>query len=545
MAAFKKNDKVILKIEDMGTDGTGIGKLDGYTLFVKDALIGDEIEAVLMKLKKNYGYARMVKIVVPSRHRIEPKCPVHRQCGGCQFQALDYAQELKFKQNKILNNLIRIGGFLNPPMEPILGMKEPYFYRNKAQFPVGTDKEGNPITGFYAGRTHTIIPCTDCCLGQPVNHEILEKILSYMKENQISAYEEKTGTGLIRHILIRSGFTTGEILVCLVLNGTTLPREQSLVSSLKEIPSITSIMLNINTEKTNVILGKKTKILSGQGFITDFIGNIKFQISPLSFYQVNPVQTKVLYEKALDYASLTGTETVWDLYCGIGTISLFLAQKAKQVYGVEIVPQAVRDARKNASLNSIQNVEFYEGKAEEVVPEIYEKTGAQTDVVVVDPPRKGCEEHLLITILKMSPKRIVYVSCDSATLARDLRFLCDRGYELQKVQGVDQFGRTGHVETVCLLSRKTPDAVIEVNLDMSELDITSAEAKATYEEIKAYVKNKYDLHVSNLYIAQVKQKYGIIERENYNTGSGKSRIPKCPIEKHDAIVDALKYYQMI
>lgn len=454
MSDLKKNDKIILKIEDMGIDGAGIGKADGYTLFVKDALIGDEIEAVLMKLKKNYGYARMIKILVPSPHRIEPKCPVHRQCGGCQFQALEYKEELKFKQNKIRNNLIRIGGFENPLMEPMLGMEEPYFYRNKAQFPVGTDKEGNPVAGFYAGRTHSIIPCTDCCLGQPVNQDVLNRVLEYMKACQIPAYDEKNRTGLIRHILIRSAFATGEIMVCLVINGTCLPKKQSLISSLNEIPNMTSIMLSLNTENTNVILGKETRILYGQGYITDCIGNIKFQISPLSFYQVNPDQTKVLYQKVLEYAALSGTETVWDLYCGIGTISLFLAEKAKKVYGVEIVPQAVFDARQNASLNQIENVEFYEGKAEEVVPELFEKTPVQADVVVVDPPRKGCEERLLQTIIQMNPERIVYVSCDSATLARDLRFVCDRGYEIKKVQGVDQFGRTGHVETVTLLVRE-------------------------------------------------------------------------------------------
>lgn len=564
---MNKNDCFKLKITDMGVDGEGIGKYDGMTFFVKDALIGDEILARALKLKKNYGYARVEEILTPSPYRVEPKCPIHRQCGGCQIQALSYQKQLEFKGEKVRNNLLRIGGFseeeLDQVMEPTVGMDEPYRYRNKAQFPVGKDKEGNLITGFYASRTHSIIPVTDCLLGVSENEEILLAVKNYMQKNHIEPYDEKTGKGLIRHVLIRFGFTTKEIMVCLIINGTKLPNQKDLIDALTKIDGMTSISFNVNTRNTNVILGDRTECIWGQAYITDYIHlrkgkdftitdtAIAYQISPQSFYQVNPEQTEKLYSLALEYAGLTGQESVWDLYCGIGTISLFLAQKAKQVYGVEIVPQAIEDARNNASINGITNAEFFVGKAEEVLPEFYEShkgkddTMSRPDVIVVDPPRKGCDRLCLDTILKMQPARVVYVSCDSATLARDLRILCDGGYELKKVRPVDQFAHTGHVETVILLSRKAPDAEIKVRLDMSELDITSAESKATYKEIQEYVKNKYDLHVTNLYIAQVKREFGIIERENYNTGEGKAKVPQVTAEKREAIIDALKYFQMI
>lgn len=451
---FKKNDMVTVTIEDMGQDGEGIGKVDGFTLFIKDAVIGDVVEAKLMKVKKNYGYARLMKIITPSADRVEPKCSVYRQCGGCQIQALDYQAQLKFKERKVRGNLERIGGFTDIPLEPIMGMEEPYHYRNKAQFPVGTDKNGEIVTGFYAGRTHDIIPNTKCYLGTTVNEEILQVVLEYMKKYNISAYDEAKGKGLVRHILIRTGFASGEIMVCLVINGKKLPKSEKLVESLTKIQGMTSITINTNEKRTNVILGEEIHLLWGRTYIQDNIGDITYRISPLSFYQVNPVQTKKLYETALEYADLKGEETVWDLYCGIGTISLFLAQKAKQVYGVEIVSQAIEDARENARLNGMKNAEFFVGKAEEVLPKLYDQEGIYADVIVVDPPRKGCDEKCLETIVKMQPKRVVYVSCDSATLARDLRYLCDRGYEVKRVRGCDMFPMTGHVETVILMSRK-------------------------------------------------------------------------------------------
>ena len=559
---MQKNELVKVKIEDIGVGGEGIGKVDGYTLFIKDAIIGDVVEAKVMKAKKNYGYARLMNVLTPSKDRVEEVvCPMARKCGGCQIQEMKYPAQLAFKESKVRGNLERIGEvpgeLLDQIMHPVVGMDEegmqPFRYRNKAQFPIGTDKDGRVTAGFYAGRTHSIIGNTDCVLGVEVNEEILNCILDFMEEFEIPAYDEVKHKGLVRHVLLRYGFKTDEIMVCLVINGKTIPHCHDLVGRLRQIPGMTSITLSTNTAKTNVIMGDMIRLLWGQEFITDYIGEIKYQISPLSFYQVNPVQTEKLYGLALDYAGLTGNETVWDLYCGIGTISLFLAKKAKQVYGVEIIPQAIDDAKNNAKINDITNAEFYVGKAEEVLPEYYkeyEKThngeAAHADVIVVDPPRKGCEESLLQTIVDMQPEKVVYVSCDSATLARDVKFLRANGYELKDVTPVDQFPHTVHVETVVLLSQQKPDDTIEIDLDLDELDATSAELKATYQEIKDYVLKEFGLKVSSLYISQVKRKCGIEVGENYNLPkSENARVPQCPKEKEDAIKAALKYFAMI
>lgn len=537
---MKKNDEFEIEITDIGNDGEGIGKYDGMTFFIKGGLPGDRILAGATKLNKTYGYARLVKVITPSPFRVTPQCPIAEKCGGCQIQSLSYEKQLELKTRKITENLIRIGGFspeiIREKTDPIIGMDNPFRYRNKAQYPVGTDKNGNVIAGFYAGRTHNIIPNTKCYLGTEENESILETVLSYMKDNGIPAYNETTGKGLIRHVLIRKGFTTEELMVSLIINSDKpvkksdrlnqnitakvdndvkafgknirnistdktewLPQQQLLINKLAEIPGMKSISVNINTENTNVIMGTEVHTLWGEPTVSDIIhvrdmqkdgypftgDSLIFKISPLSFYQVNPVQTEKLYSLALEYAGLTGKETVWDLYCGIGTISLFMARRAKQVYGVEIVPQAIADAKENAKRNGISNVEFFTGKAEDVLPAFYNKqkdttspcsedlnnnysktTGSdpakdqdQTkngmlhpDVIVVDPPRKGCDEACLSTMLKMQPDRIVYVSCDSATLARDLKILCDGGYEIKKIRGVDQFGHTVHVETIVLLT---------------------------------------------------------------------------------------------
>lgn len=502
---FRKNDMVAVTIEDIGNDGEGIGKVDGFTFFVKDAVIGDVVTARVTKCKKNYGYARVEKVVTPSSFRVEPKCRFYRQCGGCQIQAMSYDRQLLYKQDKVRGNLIRIGGFaaelVDSVTEPIVGMERPWHYRNKAQYPVGYDKNGNLVTGFYAGRTHDIIANTDCALGAPENQMILEAILDYMQENHVTAYREAEGTGLVRHVLIRTGFQSGEIMVCIVINGRKLPAEERLVERLTRLrfsesgnrmleangqeqkavhKKVTSISVSVNTEKTNVIMGKEIRVLWGQDRIHDTLGGISFAISPLSFYQVNPVQTEKLYTLALDYAGLTGEETVWDLYCGIGTISLFMAKRAKRVYGVEVVPEAIEDAKENARSNGINNVQFFVGKAEEVLPGFYEgrnvpgvlaedtscewednnkRDGAVSpdeqmrhpDVIVVDPPRKGCDGKCLETMIAMRPDRIVYVSCDSATLARDLKVLCEGGYELKRVRAVDQFGHSVHVEVIIMM----------------------------------------------------------------------------------------------
>ena len=549
---LKKNQEVSLTIEDFTKEGEGLGKYQGFPLFVKDTVIGDEVKVSITKLKKNYGYARLVEIIKPSEDRVTPLCPVARQCGGCKLQQISYDKQLHFKKGLVEGCLTRIGGFekedIEQKMEPVYGMEEPWHYRNKAQFPVGYDKEGNLVAGFYAGRTHSIVANTDCAIQAKVTHPIVEKVLAYMRENKISAYDEKNHSGLIRHILTRVGFTTGEIMVCLIMNGTAkqLKNINKLVDKLKEIEGMTSIIVNTNTDKTNKILGLHCETVWGQDYIEDYIGDIKYQIGPLSFYQVNPQQTKVLYSKALEYADLKGQELVWDLYCGIGTISLFLAQKAKQVYGVEIIKEAIDDARRNAALNHMDNVEFFVGKAEEIVPAQYEKTGIHPDVIVVDPPRKGCDATLLNTMLDMAPERIVYVSCDPATLARDLKILCAEKYTLEKVAVVDQFSHSVHVETVVLLSQQKPDDTIEIDLDLDELDATSAELKATYQEIKDYVLKEFGLKVSNLYISQVKRKCGIEVGENYNLPkSENARVPQCPKEKEEAIKAALKYFAMI
>ena len=457
---MKKNEEFIITIEDMSEDGSGVGKQEGYIWFIKDTVIGDVVRAGAMKMKKNYGFARLIEVITPSKDRVEPRCPAARKCGGCQLQAMDYQAQLRFKERRVYNDLKRIGGLKDlrlEDMEPIMGMETPWRYRNKAQFPFGLNKDGRIITGFYAGRTHSIIEQEDCLLGIEENKEILEIIKQFMEDFRregTGPYDEKSHQGLVRHALIRKGFATGELMVCLVINGRKLPHSEELVERLLKVPGMSSISYNINTEKTNVILGSELVNLYGPGYITDTIGDIKYQISPLSFYQVNPVQTRKLYQTALEFAGLNGGETVWDLYCGIGTISLFLAQKAGKVYGVEIIPQAIEDAKRNARLNSLENVEFFVGKAEEVLPEQYEKNHIAADVIVVDPPRKGCDEHCLETIVKMAPPKVVYISCDPATLARDVKYLGENGYELKRVRCCDMFGQSVHVETICLLSRK-------------------------------------------------------------------------------------------
>ena len=556
---YRKNDIVTLEIVDCGTDGEGIGKADGFTVFVKDAVIGDTVTAKIMKAKKNYGYGRLMEILKPSPYRVDPICPSARQCGGCQLQAVSYEEQKAFKEKKLRGHLERIGGFKELPMEPLIGMDEPYHYRNKAQFPVGRNKEGRIVTGFYAGRTHAIIENRDCALGIPQNKEVLDRVIAHMEKYNIAPYDEMTGKGLVRHIFVRYGFFTGELMVCLIINGQDLPHQKELVEKLGEIPGMTSISLNINKKRNNVILGDKVKTIWGKEYITDKIGDISYEISPLSFFQVNPHQTWKLYSKALEYADLHGEETVWDLYCGIGTISLFLAQKAKFVRGVEIVPAAIEDARRNARLNEIDNVEFFVGKAEEVLPREYEKNGVYADVIVVDPPRKGCDEMLLKTILKMQPKRVVYVSCDSATLARDLRFLCDNGYELKKVCGVDQFPQTVHVETVVLLSHKKPDGHINVKVEFGEgegkvpLDNIAKRAeeykpkeRVTYKMIKEYIEAKYGFKVHTAYIAEVKRDLGLPMYDAPNAVEELKQPRKHPTpEKVEAIKDALKHFEVI
>ena len=486
--SMQKNDQFTVTITDYTSEGLGVGKTDGFAWFIKDTVIGDEVIAQATKVKKNYGFARVVRVVKKSPNRVTPACPIAGPCGGCQLQHMNYEAQLAYKEDRVYNNLLRIGevnpDLLDQVFEEIVGMKEPFHYRNKAQYPISRDRNGRLIAGFYAGRTHSVVAAERCLLGVKENEFLLKTILAWMEEFHIAPYDETSGKGLVRHVLLRKGFRSGQIMVCLVINANDLPHKEELIRRLTcGIPApaaakhsagekenlkfsaesrnsihVDSISFSVNRERNNVIMGTKIVNLYGPGYIEDSIGSIRFRISPLSFYQVNPVQTEQMYGAALEFADLKGTENVWDLYCGIGTISLFLSQKAKKVYGVEIIPEAIRDAKENAKLNGIKNAEFYTGAAEEVLPEWYEKHPKERiDVVCVDPPRKGCDEKALETILKMAPEKIVYVSCDSATLARDVKYLRAHGYELRHVRPIDNFCHTVHVEVVSLLQRLSSD----------------------------------------------------------------------------------------
>ncbi len=450
---LNKNDEVELKIEDLSKDGEGIGHTaDGMTVFVMNGVPGDVVLAHITKVKKTCAFSFAKEILKPSADRVEPKCPVARLCGGCSLQHLDYKAQLGFKEEYVRSCIERIGGVKNPPMEPIVGMDEPFFFRNKAQFPIGIDRDGKVVIGFYRHHSHDVVDNATCVIQGAFNEKIVDAIKRYIETYKVSVYDEATGKGLMRHVFTRYGKATGEVMVCLVINGDTLPKEDALVEMLLGLDlgdlTIKSICININKAKTNVILGEKLKSLFGDPWIEDLIGDVRYRISPLSFYQVNPGQTKKLYDIALNYAGLTGCEVVWELYCGIGTISLFLARAAREVYGVEIVPEAIEDAKLNAKLNGIENAEFFVGAAEDVAPKL-----KKPDVIVVDPPRKGCDEKLLETIIHVAPKRLVYVSCDPATLARDLKILTESGFVLKKARPVDQFGHSTHCEVCCELER--------------------------------------------------------------------------------------------
>ncbi|MCR4585258.1 MAG: 23S rRNA (uracil(1939)-C(5))-methyltransferase RlmD [Lachnospiraceae bacterium] len=461
---YKKNDIIQLEISTLGSEGEGIGKIDGFPFFVRGAVPGDVIEAGVTKVRKNMAFARLIRIIMSSNDRVEPTCQYFGKCGGCQLMNMNYGAQLGYKEEKVKNDLIRIGGIDKDTVEKaaqaIMAAAETLHYRNKEQYPFGTDKDGNTICGFYAYHSHRIIDQTDCLLGNKENILILEKIKEWMKVSGVTAYDETTGRGLVRHVMIRKGNITNELMVCIVINSKKLKAAELLVDMLKDIEGMTSISYSSNTENTNVIMGESSNVIWGSDHIDTVIeGNdiqITYALSPLSFYQVNSKQTERLYSKALEYADLKGRETVWDLYCGIGTISLFLAAKAAKVYGVEIVPQAIENAKNNARNNNIENAEFICGAAEEILPAFYRKNGQSPDVVVVDPPRKGCDKICLDTIINAAPRRIVYVSCDPATLARDIKYLRENGYELKAYTPCDMFPNSYHVETVCLLSRKDP-----------------------------------------------------------------------------------------
>ncbi|MBA4538351.1 23S rRNA (uracil(1939)-C(5))-methyltransferase RlmD [Bacillus aquiflavi] len=449
----EKNQYVDAVFEDLTHDGAGVAKIDGYPIFVPSGLPGERAKVKVIKVNKGYAIGRLIEIYEQSPARVEAACPIYKQCGGCQLQHLQYGEQLKWKEKHVRDVIERIGKLKDVKIHPTLGMSDPWRYRNKAQVPIG-EREGGLIAGFYQKRSHEIIEMDECFIQQQKNDNTVQTVKQICQRYGISAYDEDKNKGILRHIIVRHGFKTGEVMIVFITRTENLPYKKELINDIiTRIYGVKSIIQNINGKRTNVILGKETKVLWGREVIYDYIGNVKFVISARSFYQVNPEQTKVLYEKALQYAQLSGEETVIDAYCGIGTISLFLAEKAKKVYGVEIVPEAIEDANRNAKLNQITNVEFAVGAAETVIPKWY-KQGVQADVLVVDPPRKGCDEALLETIVNMKPKRVVYVSCNPATLARDLRILEDGGYKTSEIQPVDMFPQTGHVECVALIELK-------------------------------------------------------------------------------------------
>ena len=448
---LSKDKMYVVDIVDIGQGGVGIGKFEGFTVFVDGGLVKDKIKVKITKSKKNYAVGDIVEIIEPSPYRVERKCSKElKDCGGCQIQELDYQEQLNIKTNEVKQVISRIGKLEDVVVHPALGMEEPFRYRNKAQFPI-QKVDGSPVIGFYKKKSHDIIPTDQCIIQHDVNDKIIKIIKTYIRAYKVSVYDEKTHTGVLRHLVTKVGFTSKEVMVVLVANGRKLPYLNELASVLKEnIPGFKTLVVNVNREKTNVILGNENRVIYGDGKINDNIGDLVFEISPLSFFQVNPVQTEVLYNKALEYANLGENDTVFDIYCGIGTISLFLAQRAKKVYGIEIVEEAIKDAKRNAEINNLDNVEFYVGKAEDVVPKMY-KQGKRANVVVVDPPRKGCDEKVLDTIVSMQPDRVVDVSCNPSTLARDLAYLNEKGYKSLEVQPVDMFPHSVHIENVALI----------------------------------------------------------------------------------------------
>ena len=542
---FKLNDIIEVNITGLGSSGEGVGKADGFTVFVHGALPGEKVSVKLFQVKKSYASGRILNILEESPQRVKPQCAFYEKCGGCQLQHLNYEGQLNVKRQQVKDAIERIGHITGCEVLPVLGMENPWHYRNKMQFPAAKT-EGKIQIGCYAALTHNVINIDDCLIQKQANNKIMQVVRQWMQQFNISAYDETTGKGVVRHVMGRAGAKTCEVMAVIVTACYDIPHAGELVTMLKtEVDGLKSIVQNINKKRTNIIMGAKNRVLYGKSTIKDRLGNLKFNISPLSFFQVNSAQTEKLYATALDFAALSGKETVIDCYCGTGTISLYLAQKARKVYGIEIVEPAIKDANENAKANNIANAEFICGDAAVEMPALL-KSGVKPDTVLLDPPRAGCDKKVLAAIAGVKPEKIVYVSCNPASLARDMAFLTENGYKAVKAQPVDMFPMTSHIETVCLLSKLQSKEHIEIEVKMDELDLTAAEKKATYEEIKAYVLEHNGLKVSHLYIAQVKQKYGIIERENYNKPkSENAKQPQCPPEKEKAITEAFNYFGML
>ena len=535
-----KNQEHTVTIEGYGEGGMGVARIDGRVVFVHGALRGEKCRVLILKTLKSVAFAKVLEVLEPSSERITPDCPYFPRCGGCTYRHIRYEEELRLKRQRVQDNLSRIGGS-DVTVEEILGARDTLRYRNKAQYPVSKDG----AVGFYRARTHEVIECEHCLLVKPEADAAAEALREYMQSCRVAGYDEKTGRGLVRHLYIRSN-AAGESLVCVLVNGDKLPKEDRLVTLLRDAcPKCTGIVLGTNTKKGNVILGDRYRTLWGSDRLEDTLCGKTFRLSVPSFYQVNRIQAERLYAKAIEFAGLTGQETVLDLYCGAGTITLALSDHAKKVLGAEIVPEAIDDARENAARNGVKNAEFFCGDASDVAKKLA-RENLRPDVITVDPPRKGLAADVVESIAEMQPGRVVYVSCDSATMARDVKRLADLGYTAQRACAVDMFPRADHVETICLLSKLNAKQHIEINLDMDELDLTDAEKKATYQEIKDYVLEHSGLKVSSLYIAQVKQKCGIIERENYNKPKSEdAKQPQCPPDKEKAIKEALTHFGMI
>ena len=546
---LQKNQILILRIERLSSDGSGVAhSADGEAVFVPGTAPGDEARVRIVKDCGRYAFGILDELLTPSPDRIPVDCPVAGPCGGCSLRHLDYAAELRAKQESVLDAFRRIGG-LEVPVLDILPSPDVDRYRNKVQFPVGVDKNGVPCIGFYAGRTHRIVPCPDCKLQPGVLNEIGNALCAFFAQQGIRPYDEQSGKGLVRHIFLRRGAHSGQIMVCLVCTRAKLPHAEQLCTALREqFPAISTILLNVNAKNTNVILGSENHILYGPGYIEDTLCGVPVRLGPLSFYQVNTLAAERLYGVAAQYAQLTPDETLLDLYCGMGTIGLSMADQCRELIGVEIVPEAIESAKANAARMGeavAAKSRFFCADAGQAATQLAAE-GLHPDIVMLDPPRKGCDEATLSAVVRMAPRRVVYVSCNPATAARDAAWLEKNGYHAEKVQPVDLFPRTKHVEAVLLLTKLNVERHIEVDVSMDELDVTAAESKATYNEIRGYVWEHHQLKVSNLYIAQVKQKHGIIERENYNKAKNENaKQPQCPKEKEDAIVEALKHFQMI
>ena len=546
---LQKNQILTLRIERLSSDGSGVAhSADGEAVFVPGTAPGDEARVRIVKDCGRYAFGILDELLTPSPDRIPLDCPVAGPCGGCSLRHLDYAAELRAKQESVLDAFRRIGG-LEVPVLDILPSPEVDRYRNKVQFPVGVDKNGAPCIGFYAGRTHRIVPCPDCRLQPGVLNEIGNALCAFFAQQGIRPYDEQSGKGLVRHIFLRRGAHSGQIMVCLVCTRAKLPHAEQLCTALREqFPAISTILLNVNAKNTNVILGSENHILYGPGYIEDTLCGVPVRLGPLSFYQVNTLAAERLYGVAAQYAQLTPDDTLLDLYCGMGTIGLSMADQCRELIGVEIVPEAIESAKANAARMGkavAAKSRFFCADAGQAATQLAAE-GLHPDIVMLDPPRKGCDEATLSAVVRMAPRRVVYVSCNPATAARDAAWLEKNGYHAEKVQPVDLFPRTKHVEAVLLLTKLNVERHIEVDVSMDELDVTAAKSKATYDQIREHVLEHHQLKVSNLYIAQVKQKYGIIERENYHKAKNENaKQPQCPKEKEDAIVEALKHFQMI